>query len=539
MNKLQTLAAKVLGFQPTTERAPAPAPRAEVANVGTTATAKDIQQALRSGEKGDTKQLFAILRDYVLSDEHVQSCLNTRKLAVIGQPLSILPMDKTNADDVAAAAACRRFVADCDRWNASLSGILDSIFWPVSVAERIARPADAPVGDEPRLQYTLRSLDQVEYAQLCFKWAYQSGAKIDPTAFEPRMKLWPLDADGLIQYDMAGAQALDRNRHIVHRGHLLSFPDNHGGPARCILGWALLRQLGRDWFGRFMERYGSPFVKAKTDSTDSQKVSFLQEAFSAASKVFGLVIDHEDEAELVQAVVQGGAEGHKIWHDVCNNAISRAITGYDSATTPGGLNAGQSDKSENVRDDYRMLDVMLLAETLEKQVFKPLLEINGLLGRIKVSFGGLSQADAKGFADMVKTMKEAGWELGDDSIPTANERTGLTWQRAAAAAPANNGMDAAAQLATFAAMLPRGVTLPRVTHPSDAVAGDHAKAVGDAMREAFKPALQIIQDSKTAAECEARLAALFADWRPKQFVAALEKPLQICAAKGAVDAKKS
>jgi hypothetical protein len=93
-----------------------------------------------------------------------------------------------------------------------------------------------------------------------------------------------------------------------------------------------------------------------------------------------------------------------------------------------------------------------------------------------------------------------------------------------------------AQLATFAAMIP-GLRLPKVTHPSDAVAADHAKAVGDAMREAFSPALKIIEDSKTPAECETRLAAFFADWRPKQFVSALEKPLQIAAAKGAVEAK--
>jgi phage gp29-like protein len=303
---------------------------------------------------------------------------------------------------------------------------------------------------------------------------------------------------------------------------------------RAILGWQLLRSLGRDWFGRFMERYGMPFPKGKTNANDPQAVAFLQDAFSLATKVGGIVIGQDDEVDLVQAMVQGGAEGHKLWNDVCNNAISRAITGYDSNSAPSGLNAGESHKSENVRDDVRMFDQMMLAETLEKQLFAPFLKVNGLPGSVKVSFGGLNDADAKSFAETVKIMKEAGYELTDESINTANERTGLVWQRAAA--PAAPNIDAAAQLATFAAMLPPGVRLPKVTHPSDAVASDNAKIVGDAMREAFKPALQIIQNSRTPAECEARLAAFFADWRPKQFVSALEKPLQICAAKGAVEA---
>jgi phage gp29-like protein len=540
MNRIQTLAAaaaRMVGLEIAQDRSRQPAPFAEPLNLSSDATASTMRYAVRDAERGNPRDLFRLYRDFVLGDDHVQGCLTTRKLAVLGQPLVILPQSKDSADDKVAVQACRRAVADCEQWMAGLSAIMDSTFWPVSVAERIMRPADEPAAGEPRLQFTLRRLDQVSPFQFSFLWAYQFGAQIDPNGFEPYLKLWPLDADDRILYQMDLATPLDPNRHIVHRGHLMTgFRDNYGGPGRCVLGWVLLRQLGRDWFGRFMERYGSPFPKAKTDTKDPQKVSFLQNALSLATKIGGIVIDSEDEVDLVQAVTQGGAEGYKLWLDVCNNAISRAITGYDANSNPSGLNSGESQKQENVRDDVRLLDQILLGETLEKQVFAPFLKMNGLVGRVKVTFGGLSDADAKGFADMVNVMKQAGYELTDESINTANERTGLVWQRAAP--PANPFGSPANQLATFAAMLPAGVHLPRVTHPSDGVASEHAKAVGAAMREAFQPALQIIQDSRSAAECEARLAALFADWRPKQFQAALEKPLQLCAAKGAADVKR-
>ena len=55
-----------------------------------TAKASDIASAVRTAENGDPRQLFTLYRDFVLSDEHVQGCLNTRKLAVLGQMVSIL-----------------------------------------------------------------------------------------------------------------------------------------------------------------------------------------------------------------------------------------------------------------------------------------------------------------------------------------------------------------------------------------------------------------------------------------------------------------
>jgi len=567
---LKTFAAKLLGVAtPATQRAPTISPRAEPANLGSTAKASDIQSAIRSAELGDPERLFRLYRDSLLSDDHVQGCLNTRKLAVLGQPLAIMPRNRLNPDDVAAAAACNRAVEDCENWKNGLGSLLDSALWPVAVAEKLFKPAEALDYEGPRLQWTLKRLEAVNPMLFCWKWAYQSGAAIDLEAWEPLLKLWPVDAAGNITRDITKATPLDPVRHLAHRGHLLTgFKDNWGGPMRAILGWWLLRALGRDWFGRFMERYGMPFPKGKTNAQDPQAVAFLQEAFSLATKVGGIVIGQDDEVELVQATVQGGAEGHKLWHEVCNNAISKHVTGIEASANPAGLNAGASNKAENVREDVRMFDQMILCETLEKQLFAQFLRINGLTGRIKLSFGGLSDDDAGAFATTLNTLGQAGFEPTDEAIPTINERLGIPVRRKAAAAPfgfpppggprpanpapptePDDEDEPAAEVETFAVRDLKGRILTfsagadtqpaRATRPDpvDALAAAHAREVGAAMAEGFAPVVAILQGSTSATDAEAKLAAYFSDWRPKQFVAALEKPLQLAAAKGAIEGK--
>lgn len=576
-NVIHTLAAKVanaIGSVPTQPGRP-PSPRSDPVNLAATAKASDLASATRAAEQGDTKNLFTLYRDSVLSDDHVQSCLNTRKLALLGQPLTVMAFNKNNPDDVTAAKACNRAVLDCENWIDGLGAILDSAFWPVSAVEKLFRQADPPADDEPKLQYTLRRLEPVTPHLFCFKWAYQAGAKIDPEKWEPLLKLWPLDAEGKILSDITKAEYLDPTRYLVHRGHLLTgFRDNWGGPGRAILGWWLLRGLGRDWFGRFMERYGQPFLKAKTDKADPQAVAFLQEAFALTTKISGIVIDHEDEVELEQALVQGGAEGHKLWHEVCNNAISRAITGYDANSSPAGLNAGESQHSENVREDVRQFDQIKCVATLQRQLFGQLLKINGLTGRIKLAFGGLSDEDAGQFATTLKTMSEAGFEPTDEAIPTINERLGLPVQRKQAVpaptfgtpvetppgkgsgqkppSPGGEGRGeveprtnkAVRDVQTFSSRDLRGRLVafsaggtPPAKDPTAAVASSNADELGAALEESFGPLVKIIEGSTSKADAEAKIRAYFADWRPNAMVAALEKPLQICAAQGAVEGK--
>jgi phage gp29-like protein len=567
-------------------------PRYEPSNISQNATVQAVQNAIRLAENGDTQELFRFYRDVLLGDDHIQSCFNTRKLALLAQPLSILPKDKNNPADVALAQALIQARDDCENWEAGLLALMDSDgFWPVSVVERLYKPAGEIPAGLPRYQYTLRKFVPVNPQLLCFQWAYLTGGvglgtasamqlggadvrtgledpyKIDLERFEPYLKLWPVDDHGRIIYNTAGAQYLDPARHIVHRGHLLqTFRDNWGGPGRAILMWWLFRQLGREWFARGMERYGSPFPVGYTDASDPAAVALLRDAFDLAKKVGGLVVDESSRVELKEALVQGMAQGYETFYNLCNQAISYHITGIHSSQQPAGLNAGQSNFASGVREDVRMFDQIQLGATCVRQIAMPFRDINGLKGQVKYVWGGLSDADAKTFADLLKTMSESGFEPEDDSLPIINERTGIAWKRKtpppALALPGAPGQlaeddeegedgdfpadkkpgvkeksDEEGEPKTLAARLVWLSSGPGANRsPVDDVVKAHSEALARAFKGSFAPVRQIILNSTSREDAEQKLKVFFADYDPARISGIVEQAMQVCAAKGAVKA---
>src|SRR6202453_798674 len=244
-------------------------PRYEPSNISSDADVLSITEALRLAESGDTQELFRFYRDVLLSDDHVAGEFSTRKLAVLAQPLAILPEDKNNPDDVLLARAMLRARNDCENWADGMKAMMGShAVWPVTICERLYKPAGPARPGEPQLNYTLRKFVPVNPQLVCFQWAYmmsgvglgtasaiqlgniaqsrnkgtgildatrnmQHGSPytIDLEQWEPYLKLWPIDEAGRIIYDVTHASYLDPKRHVVHRGHdLVEFRDNWGGP---------------------------------------------------------------------------------------------------------------------------------------------------------------------------------------------------------------------------------------------------------------------------------------------------------------------
>ena len=548
-------------------------PRYEPGNISAGAVATTINNAVREAESGEPKELFRFYRDVLLGDDHIQGEITKRKLAVLGQPLAVLPCDKEDPEDVKAAAVCLQAIADCANWGDGLAALLDSAaLWPVSANELLFQPANRAAktsdGEAVPFQYTFRRWAPVNPILFCYRWAYFSGGvglgvaspvqnvglgkvgaaspyTIDLERWEPWLKLWPIDEAGRLIYDAANASYLDPERYVTHRGHLLTqMKDNWGGPGRCILGWYLLRQLGRDWFGRFMERYGSPFPVGKTNVQDPQSVLFLQAAFSTATKIGGLVIGQDDQIELQSAVVQGGAEGHALWIKTCNDAISFAITGYKSGSQPAGINAGESDQSESIRSDVRIFDGKKLAETLEKQPFARLLQFNGLAGRVRVVLGGLSAEDSAEFATLLKTMSDAGYQAADESLPVVEEKTGMKWERKAAAqpdatqrppSPGGEGRGEGGQPQKI--KLLASLRAPTEPDAVEKLVIARQAVLAAAYKGSMAPFRKAIEDSTSRADLEARLKTLYADWTPERLTSEINTALQIAAAAGAAQAK--
>jgi len=433
-------------------------------NMSTTLTTSLIQAAIRAAERGDTWQLFTIFRDMVAGYTHLQNEFAKRKLTVVGQPHSILPRTKGNKDDEIACKVINEMTEHCDNWDDALDNLLDATLWPVAVGEKLFAPVDRSELDEYEfpIRYRLRVISPVSPTLFCYKIPYlaagysgvyagglptlpmgsnlfaSAGPELvswNPNDWEPDLRFYEVFQNGYPNFSPADTYAPEQARHIIHRGTNLSktIRDNFGGQLRAILFWWYFAITGRDWFGRYMQRWGHPFVVGKVDAQQKDTVDFMRNALSLAAEIGGLIIDKDAEAMLMQAASLNGAEGYKLFLDVCNDEVSKVVVGQtlSSSAKATGLGSGVARLHSDVRQDFRQSDMRKLSATLVKQLFRQYLRINGYRGHVKaIIWGGKDEQQAELLARTMKDFYTAGLEADDDGIETISERIGFTLRRA-------------------------------------------------------------------------------------------------------------
>ena len=329
-----------------------------------------VHAIIEDAQAGNIDDLLRLYRDMVMAGSHLQGRFTERKEAVLGDTLSIQPATKTSVDDKIAAVVIQDLVENCPDWRRGTAHLLDSVLWPVSLLEKTYKVSDRVLtaANLPpiRLQYELAALTVVPYELLVYYWG----------------KLQIRDTDEFGN-PLGTYQEPDPGRYIVSRCHLLiSIPDNWGGPMRSIVFWWLLGHMGRDWWARYLDKYGMPFVVGKYDQGDDASRSILERAFNYASKIGGLVISKDTEVALQQAAAGQSGEAFDKFVEQCNKEISNLVLGQSlsSNARSTGLGSGIAALQGEVRQDKRKSDAAGLAETLRYQLFEPYLRINGLAG---------------------------------------------------------------------------------------------------------------------------------------------------------------
>lgn len=430
----------------------------EPPNLSTQMDEQRIQSALRTAERGDTWMLMTIYRDMILGYSHLQAEWAKRKMVIVGQPHALIPPDKDNADDVVAAEVIQDMIDHCENWDDALTHMLDATLYPVSASEKIFQPMTADEAMEFRhpVRFSLKRIDPVNYMLLCFRLPYaptfnaspmvraeggyltfgsvNPATVYDADSWEPDLRFYDTLPSGMIDYSLASVYAPERIRHIIHRGDILSrsIRDNMGGPMRAILFWWLLSMNDRDWFGRFMQKYGAPFLLGKADAQNKDTVEFLRTAFATAVQIGGLVIDKRAEAELIQAASQDGANAHKTLITVCNDEVSKLTVGQvlSSSAKNTGLGSGVADLHGEVRQDFRLFDMKKLSSTLKRQLFRPYLRMNGYRGRVPdILWGGEKEGDAIMLSQSTNQFAQAGIVPTDEGIETISKRVGYGLRR--------------------------------------------------------------------------------------------------------------
>ncbi len=475
-----------------------------------------MHTALRQAEGGDVRSLFAIYRDSVLSDSHVQSEFSKRKLAIIGDTFSVLPADKKLPGDLEAAASIRSMIDNTPGWNRAIAHLMDSILWPVSVLEKTYRPT--PTG------YQLASLTPVPADLL----DYSTGS----------LRIRGTDARGWPNNEYFEP---DPRIYIVHRNHLLTAPDNWGGPMRSILFWWLLGAMDRDWWARFLDRFGAPFLVGKYNQGDDDSRITLERAFSAAVKIGGLVVSDQTEVDIKQAATQGTGEAFELFYTISRREISKLILGQtlSAEAQSTGLGSGVANAQSEVRDDYRKFDGQCLGETLRDQLFRPFLQYNGLsnFGVPNISWGSVSSSEAKAVGGLLVDINQAGFRIADSGLDTLSEKIGLPIERAPTPAPANpfgsapsnSPLDPAAILSVLAANLPDRID--RADSAIDSIAAAGSADLARAFRGRLAPIAQMIRESTSPADLEQRIRT-FTAAAPGRAGQLIEEALVAMAANG-------
>lgn len=374
-----------------------------------TLTADRVIDYLNAAEGGNTTDLFGLYREIILSHSHLQTQFATRKRAVLGDTLNLQPFDKKKKEDEAARDALWPLVNHPD-WFDACNHLLDSSLYPVAVVEKVYR-----LSRTAGLRYELDRLIPVPHDLLDFT----SG----------RLQIRDTDQQG---NPLGTAHNPDPRRYIVHRGHLLTAPDHWGGPMRSIVFWFLLGTMGREWWARFLDRYGSPFPVGKYEAGDDDSRTVLMSAFNLATRLGGLVVTNDTQVELMQAAAADAGTAFEKFHDVANREISKLILGQtlsaDAAST--GLGSGVANAQEGVRDDIRQFDAKRLGFTITTQLAAQFLDINGFKGSPPLfAWGSVSSAEKKALGDFLTALKTGGLRVADDGIETLSEQAGLPLER--------------------------------------------------------------------------------------------------------------
>lgn len=471
------------------------------AHLAHTLTADRLHGILREAEAGNTRRLFALYRDVLASDDSIQSDFSTRKLAVLGEPAAVQPFDKKVAADVRAADEIKWMLDDLPRPTERYKELLDATLYPVVLMQKEYRAAS-----RKGLRYQLAGLHHVEPQLLDWTAGGLRIEEVDPATHAPRGSYLVPDA----------------TRFITHRGHLLTTPDTWGGPMRSILFWWLFSAMDRDWWVRFLERYGAPFIVGKYDQADDASRLSLQRAFGAATRLFGLVVSRETDVELVGTNSSQGGDAFAAFQDYAAKRKSKLILGQTLATNsdPTGIGSGASGQHGQVREDLRRWDALSLGATLRDQLFTQYLRINGISGRAPhITFGGEAAEDAAHIGALLTSMTGAGLELTDEAVEVLGQRLGYGIRRRAAV-PVTAGATT-----LFSADTP-------ATADMDAVARAGGADLAQAFRGDLAPVRRLIMDSTSAEDLERKIRLFFADWTPARSADVIAQALTAYAANG-------
>ncbi|HSR58707.1 MAG TPA: DUF935 family protein, partial [Candidatus Binataceae bacterium] len=199
-----------------------------------------------------------------------------------------------------------------------------------------------------------------------------------------------------------------------------------GLPIRGVLaraaGWSYLfkNYVLKDWV-TFAEVFGQPLRVGKygAGATEQDKQTLLAAVANIGTDA-AAIIPESMVIEFTQARQRGSAELYQSFCEYLDAQVSKAVLGQTLTTEiPRGAGSrAAAEVHQSVRRDILSADARRLAATLNRDLVKPIVDLNlGPRERYpKLALGLPDDADMKQFADIIAMLADRGLRIGQKTI---------------------------------------------------------------------------------------------------------------------------
>jgi phage gp29-like protein len=296
-------------------------------------------------------EYLELSQDIELRDLHYRSVLSTRKDAVTGLEIKVIPAGEEDKDTELADAVERDLVKNQSaKLRSLIRDMLDALGKGFSVNEIIWDTSQMPW--KPK-KYKFRDPRWFQY---------------DRETGDTLMLRAPYGND---------LEPLKPFQFVVHEPHLISGKQITAGLALPALYYWMLKTYDVTSWAAFIDRYGYPIRLGKYGKkfTDEDRIT-LKRAVASIGQDFGAIIPDSAQLEIIESKTAG--EKSKVYMDMADwidRQVSKLVLGQ-TMTADAGSSRSQSETHDKVRNDIGDSDIQQVIDTLNSSLTVPYINLN-------------------------------------------------------------------------------------------------------------------------------------------------------------------
>jgi phage gp29-like protein len=315
-------------------------------------TPERLVEILNDVKRGECPaEYLELAQDIELKDLHYRSVLSTRKDAITGLEIKVVPAGEDKHDMELAEAVERDIVKNtAAKLYALIRDMLDALAKGFSVSEIIWDTNKTP------------------WKPASYKFRDPRWFQYDKETGKTLMLRVPLGN---------ALEPLKPFHFVVHEPHLISGNQITAGLAFPALYYWMLKSYDVTSWAAFIDRYGYPIRIGKygKKATEQDRAT-LKRAVAAIGQDFGAVIPESAMLEIIESKHASETSNvYKNMADWVDKQISKLVLGQTMTTDEGSIRA-QSETHDKVRDDIADSDIQQVIETLNNALTIPYINLN-------------------------------------------------------------------------------------------------------------------------------------------------------------------